>query len=181
MIFAEPRPLKFLQAQPHPFQRFPQALRGILQPFGEILTGDSHLGKSGVVGGAVFPVVFIHREKIVGVESTPVKVPESERPTRAPVATCCKVSGLPSMAVEAWPLRVRVSFCKAGIQGKATLAPGGGRCLGVEEGGAADASQRRRYAEGGGRACDPVFAGGYARACGMVTPRLGGGLETRSP
>ena len=23
------------------------------------------------------------------------------------------------------------------------------------------------------RACDPVFAGGYARACGTVTPRVG--------
>jgi len=37
--------------------------------------------------------------------------------------TSSSVSGLPSMAVEEWVLRVRVSFCNAGIQGTCTAAP----------------------------------------------------------
>ncbi len=37
--------------------------------------------------------------------------------------TCSRVRGLPSIAVEVWPLRVRVSFCNAGIHDNSTVAP----------------------------------------------------------
>ena len=44
------------------------------------------------------------------------------RPSSARARTSSSVSGLPSMAVEAWALRVRVSFCSAGIHASSTEA-----------------------------------------------------------
>jgi len=142
------RGIQRLDAQPHPFQGLPQALGGAFQPARAIFPGLRCPAESCAMARPLLPVIFVDREDVVGIETASIQLPERQRTAGAAIAigegmdrsweralgsassrppssvrTCSRGNGLPSMAVDAWTLRDRASFCRAGTQGAATAAP----------------------------------------------------------
>lgn len=86
--------LELLHANPDSFESFAESAGAVFQPAGKVIAIGADLGECRVVGRAIFPIVFIDREEVVGVEAPAIEFPEGEGSAGAAIAICKRVNVL---------------------------------------------------------------------------------------
>src|SRR6266581_7901919 len=85
--------LEGLNPQPRPLKGLPESRRTIFQPGGQVFSCLPHAIERGIVRWPIFPVIFIHRKDVMGVEPSPIELPQSKSPTGAAVAIGERMDG----------------------------------------------------------------------------------------